>query len=257
MKRAFTLVELLIVISIIGLLATIVVPSLVHARLLGYQTRCAANQRDVIQACMIYAQDATVHRGTMSQALPAMRVTSDSWPVMPSDNDPDTPDGNAGCLWLLVSREYTAREVFLCPKAGSSHNWEAPGRGATGFSRDAAAGTTTLSYSYLSQAPYVHNGSTYSATPVDQASSSLVILADKNPYLTLEALDADPVAFAAEAQASVENHDGRGRNVGKLDGSATWVESVTVNGDNIYQSANTTSNPDGIRDEMNDSFCLP
>lgn len=249
MKRAFTLVELLIVISIIGLLATIVVPSLVHARLLGYQTRCAANQRDVVQACLFYAQDATVHRGTVGQALPAIDVTQDNWS--------DMPGGNAGCLWLLVSREYTAREVFLCPEAGSSHNWEAPGRGATGFSRDDTAGTTTLSYSYLSQVPYVHNGSTYNATPADQANSSLVILADKNPYLTL----AEPTTFQPEPQASVDNHDGRGRNVGRLDGSATWVESVTVNGDNVYQSEDAddpdSSNENGIRDEMNDSFCLP
>lgn len=57
MRRAFTLIELLIVIAIIALLLSILVPSLNSARALARQTQCATRQRGLSQAMRFYLED--------------------------------------------------------------------------------------------------------------------------------------------------------------------------------------------------------
>ncbi len=54
-RRGFTLVELLVVISIIALLIALLLPALAKAHKLALRTVCAANIRSLIQAILIYA----------------------------------------------------------------------------------------------------------------------------------------------------------------------------------------------------------
>ncbi len=54
---AFTLIELLVVIAIIGLLVTIVMPSLSRARALARRAYCLVNLRGIGQAVMLYAEE--------------------------------------------------------------------------------------------------------------------------------------------------------------------------------------------------------
>jgi prepilin-type N-terminal cleavage/methylation domain-containing protein len=56
-RRAFTLVELLVVISIIGLLSTIAVVSLSSARLKGYDAKRTADIKQITTAMQLYYQD--------------------------------------------------------------------------------------------------------------------------------------------------------------------------------------------------------
>lgn len=55
--KKFTLLELLVVIAVIGLLMTILVPSLTKARAAGYQALCASNQKQLAVATFAYVKE--------------------------------------------------------------------------------------------------------------------------------------------------------------------------------------------------------
>ncbi|HEY2587757.1 MAG TPA: prepilin-type N-terminal cleavage/methylation domain-containing protein [Tepidisphaeraceae bacterium] len=73
-RRAFTLVELLVVIGIIGLLISILLPALNRAREQARMIKCASNERQIFQYVMMYVQE---NRGQL--------------PVPPGVNDAPPP----------------------------------------------------------------------------------------------------------------------------------------------------------------------
>jgi len=56
-KRGFTLIELLVVIAIIAILAAILFPVFAKAREKARQTSCLNNQKQIVTATLMYAQD--------------------------------------------------------------------------------------------------------------------------------------------------------------------------------------------------------
>lgn len=61
-RRAFTLVELLVIIGIIAILLAILLPSLNKARKSAQTAACLSNQRQLVAACIQYAND---HNGLL------------------------------------------------------------------------------------------------------------------------------------------------------------------------------------------------
>ena len=93
--RAFTLIELLIVIAILALLAGMLLPALGRAKALGAEKACASNLRQVGIMLMMYADDS---RGR--------------YPVEPTEHNP-----HPQLLSTLESYQHGVSRACYCPRA--------------------------------------------------------------------------------------------------------------------------------------------
>jgi prepilin-type N-terminal cleavage/methylation domain-containing protein len=71
--RAFTLIELLIVIAIIAILAAILIPNFLHARAMSQTSACEGNEKELSVAMEEYAVD---HGGTYPADFGANALTT-------------------------------------------------------------------------------------------------------------------------------------------------------------------------------------
>jgi len=106
-RRGFTLVELLVVIGIIALLISILLPALSKAREDAKRVRCMSNQRQIVLAWLLYAQDHQNHL-----------VSSNTQPFPPSQGFWSWVSGgntlqcvSNGLLWPYL-KDY---DVYKCP----------------------------------------------------------------------------------------------------------------------------------------------
>ena len=98
--RGFTLIELLVVISIIVVLIALLLPTLSQAREAAFNVRCAANQKQVALATLIYVED---HDGLSPADLETPR--------------PSPLTGLPHMYWAeLILPWLTDRNIYDCPK---------------------------------------------------------------------------------------------------------------------------------------------
>ena len=76
-RNAFTLIELLVVISIIALLIALLLPTLAHAREAANQVACAAHQKQIALAVLVYIED---HEGVLPAGIMFNNPPSVYWP---------------------------------------------------------------------------------------------------------------------------------------------------------------------------------
>jgi len=121
--RAFTLVELLVVIGIIAILIGILLPSLAKARAIANRTACLSNMRQMGAALQMFAQEHKLY-------LPKAWFNSGPTPGA-KDMSPDTTNyaaiqeswGYRDPMWgwdfLLLKYMKGNKAVFLCPSDDS------------------------------------------------------------------------------------------------------------------------------------------
>jgi len=97
--RAFTLIETLVVIAIIGVLAALLIPALARARASAAQARCAAQLHDIGQMLQMYF-------GENHNTLPKLNM-------MPSLQPP--LNGYPSLVQLLAPYDHGGTRAFQCP----------------------------------------------------------------------------------------------------------------------------------------------
>ena len=112
--KLFTLIELLVVIAIIGILASILMPSLSKARHVATQTVCISNQNQLSTAAMMYVDDSD------GLLMPYKSTTSTPYTQGDPHNNyylrftsSSSPAANHGILYKEGYLD--SPEVFYCP----------------------------------------------------------------------------------------------------------------------------------------------
>jgi prepilin-type N-terminal cleavage/methylation domain-containing protein len=116
-RRAFTLIEILVVIAIIALLLGILIPALGSARREARAVPCAANLRSIAQAMGAYLSDS---RGLFPPAyVYGSQTTSTTWKLADQQGAHPNPI-NGYVHWsfsLLGDGQRVPEAAFLCPAA--------------------------------------------------------------------------------------------------------------------------------------------
>jgi len=272
-NKAFTMVELLVVILIIAILATLLVPGLLRAITIAKQAACNTNIQAIGKGLKGYS---TAHK-----KMPYVPVSS--WNVKIGTNRDSNPffagatlkaRNHSANLWLLVREGYVGVSAFVCPSTTDISSVYQDAELTWDFS-------SSRYISYGLQSPYGWDGSLSIVGSAD-GSAATVLIADGSPYVEISTGDdpgkIDPnrgVVDWADNSMSVEtkqllgnspNHNGEGQNVGYSDGKVEWktVANCGKDGDNIYTAANhkTTVSAGGnltagIKNNENDTLILP
>jgi prepilin-type N-terminal cleavage/methylation domain-containing protein/prepilin-type processing-associated H-X9-DG protein len=107
-KKKFTLIELLVVIAIIGILASMLLPSLQSAREKALFTVCKNNQRQLALATNIYSQDVD---GYLPHSTWGKTIGSNKGWLYSGSNKNTQDDVKTGSFWPILETV----DVFHCP----------------------------------------------------------------------------------------------------------------------------------------------
>lgn len=224
-RAAFTLVELLTVIAIISILASILLPAFATAREKARQTACMSNMRQLGLAFTIYAQDydegfpgagsggtliapCILRPNTGSGWIRDQRITDETYKcdrtVLPVPN---------GALYSYTKNE----RIYVCPS-------------------DPSSDTKTLSYS-------MNERLDNQGLPQVQSPSSCVLLVDESKTLndgffalpTQSNPPPGPDMFL-ETDRPTDKHNG-GANYSYVDGHAKWHKAAQMKPTDFEYSA--------------------
>jgi len=121
-RKGFTLIEILVVITIISILAAILFPVFARARENARRASCLSNLKQIGLGMMMYAQDYDEH-----YPLAWLGAPGAGWPLQPglrhttflSSATPYLADNSSRILWMDLIYPYTKSvQIYTCPSAG-------------------------------------------------------------------------------------------------------------------------------------------
>jgi prepilin-type N-terminal cleavage/methylation domain-containing protein/prepilin-type processing-associated H-X9-DG protein len=131
--RAFTLVELLVVIGIIALLISVLLPTLGKARESGRRIGCLSNLRQLSMAVLMYEQQWKVLPGPALPAIFDPAVVNDpNGPLAGATNDYYRARQLAN-VDLLMKYVNNSRQVFFCPSSIELRENATPGSSSSPY----------------------------------------------------------------------------------------------------------------------------
>jgi prepilin-type N-terminal cleavage/methylation domain-containing protein/prepilin-type processing-associated H-X9-DG protein len=126
LRRGFTLVELLVVVTVIGVLAGLLFPVFAQARDKARQTVCASNLRQLGGAVTLYTQD-------YDDRFPQTHPTATPWTF------PDDEDALITSWRALLEPYVKSSRVFTCPTDGGVPDWHPASYAPNGYTVYGAA----------------------------------------------------------------------------------------------------------------------
>lgn len=277
-KKGFTLVELLVVISIIALLMSVLLPTLAKVRAMAQRAVCSTNLASLHKHCLTYAQDnqddypragGKTSQWSVTSNLPVFHADTEQLAFRGTNPNATGRATMGASLYLLIKYADAAPKEYMCGGDRgvvefelSLYNDVIPDRSQLGRKQDIAlawdfggpAGgrrsggiPPAQHYSYSFQTPYGGAAQQYYSLS-STVRPDKPIMADRNPYLVLirEKIPAyvynDPMR---EQWGNSPSHKYEGQNVLYNNSSVSWepVPYCGTNQDNIYTIATDPENP--------------
>jgi len=282
-KKGFTLVELLVVISIIALLMSVLLPTLAKVRAMALRAVCSTNLASLHKHCLTYAQDNDYDypraggknsQWSVTPNLPVFYEDTELLAFHQGGNPNSAGRATMGAsLYYLIKYADAAPKEYLCGgdrgvvefelslyndilKINASKSrlyltqdialaWDF---GGPAGSRREGGIPPAQHYSYSYQIPYGGAAQQYYFLSTTVRPDTPV-MADRNPYLILIREDDRPLYDYSnpmgEQWGNSPSHKYEGQNVLFNDASTSWepVPYCGTNQDNIYTITTDSENP--------------